>query len=225
MPIDPFGSKWLSNNDETAIDRLRRASTCVDLSRGGLVYAYGAPQDSLYGVVTGQVRVFVITNEMHPALGHIHAPGAWFGEVESILQIDSYVQMEADVETQLVRIRVKEFRILAAEYPNLWESVTRLTALNLWYATCAANDLALRTPRQRIAASVLRLAGYRAATQGNPPINSLRVSQQEIADLSNVARTTASRLLHEFQEKEILCLDYGRIIVLDAKRLAEVLDL
>ena len=225
MPVDPFVSKWLSINDVTAIDRLRRMASYVDLPRGGLVYAYGVPQKYLYGVVTGQVRVFVTTNEMHPALGHVHAPGAWFGEVESILNIDSYVQMEADVDTQLVRIGIKDFRTIAAEYPKLWESVTKLTAFNLWLATCAANDLALRTPRQRIAASVLRLTGHRAATQGNPPIDSLRASQQEIADLSNVTRTTAAKLLHEFQDTKMLRLDYGRIIILDAKRLSELLDL
>lgn len=223
--IDPFTAHWLAGNNTKAIDALKQAATVLDLPRGGIVYAYGAPQKNIYGVVKGQVRVFVTTNEMHAALGHIHAPGAWFGEVESVLAMDSYVQMEADTDTQLLRIGINQYRRTATEHPKLWESVTRLTAFNLWYATCAANDLVLRTPQQRIAASVLRLSGHRAATQGNPPIDSIRASQQEIADLSNVARTTCSKILHEYQDKAMIRLDYGRIAVLDPAKLAATLEL
>lgn len=224
MSVDPFSSLWLKGNSSTSLDLLKRSAATVDLSRGGTVYAQGALQSSLWGVVSGQVRVFVTTNELQPALGHIHAPGAWFGEVESVLNVPSYVQIEADTDTRLVKIDLGRYRKIANSHPMLWESVTRLTAFNLWYATCVANDLALRRPRQRLAASVLRLSGYRAATQGNPPINNLRASQQEIAVLSNVARTTASKLLNEFQDDQMLRLDYGRIILLDAGRLAATLE-
>ena len=137
---------------------------------------------------------YEITNEMHPALGHIHGPGTWFGEVESILEIDSYVQMEADAGTNLCRIELRKFRDIAAGCPKLWEAITRLTAYNLWLAT-----------------------------QGSPPLDSIRASQQEIADLANVARTTASKILNEMQDSGMLRLDYGRIAILDEENLTAML--
>lgn len=221
---DPFEAQWLTGTQAAAIGALRAAAIPIDLPRGGVVYAHGRPQKSIYGILTGQVRVIVSTNEMHPALGHIHGPGGWFGEVESILGIDSYVQMEADVKTRLCRISLRRFRAVAAGYPQLWEATTRLTAYNLWLATSAANDLLLRTPLFRIAAVLLRLSGRRAATQGSSPLNSIRASQQEIANLANVARSTASKILNGLQNDGVLCLDYGRVAILDTQKLAVMLE-
>ena len=102
--------------------------------------------------------------------------------------------------------------------------LARLAACNLWYATSAAKDLVLRTPRERLAAALLRLSGHRAATQGTPPLQSIRASQQEIADLANVSRTTASGLLHDFQDAGLITLDYRRIGILVAEGLAATLD-
>jgi CRP-like cAMP-binding protein len=221
---DLFSASWLQNLPADARQRLRKVCTAVDFPRGGFVYRFGAEQDRLWAVQGGQVRVLVSTNEMHPVLGHIHGPGAWFGEVEFSLSVAAYVEMEAVAGTRLFRISRQAFERVADRHPQVWESVARLASMNLWYATSTANDLALRTSKKRVAAALLRLSGHRAAIQGNPPLERISARQQEVADLANVARTTASKILSEFRDRRIIELEYGSITVAAPSKLSGVLQ-
>lgn len=222
--MDPFESSWLRNLSPQAIDGLRERCSLVPFPSGSCIYRIGLNQDSLWGVLDGQVRVLVATNELPPVLGHIHAPGAWFGEVEFTLSHPAYVEMQAAGDTRLYRIEHSAFRDLSQQHPQLWESVARLACLNLWLTTAAANDLVLRTAEMRIAAVLLRLSGHRSAIQGSPPLTTVHANQQEIASLANVARTTASKTLQKFREQGAIGLDYGRVSMIRPQQLEQLLD-
>jgi CRP-like cAMP-binding protein len=208
-----FKAAWLANLPTAAAEQLMAVCRSMAFDDGDYIYQLGARQDRLWGVESGQVRVHVATNEMHPVLGHIHTPGAWFGEVELVLGQPAYVAMQAAGPTRLRVIDASQFRQLARRHPELWESVARLASLNLWLATLAANDMALRAARQRMAAVVLRLSGNRGAFQNAQPVDSIHATQQELADLANVARATASKALLEFQSLGYLELNYGIVIL------------
>lgn len=220
---DVFQVDWLEPVPDDIRGLLEDQATRLTFNEPGTVYRIGRDQGSIFGVRRGQVRVMVETNEMAPMLGHIHAPGAWFGEVEMLLRTPAYVGMEAVAGTELVRVEGRRFNALAERHGCLWQALARLASLNLWYATSVANDLALRTSRKRLAATLLRLTGWRAAAQGNPPIDVIAANQQEVADLANVARSTASKLLQEFRRAGVLRLDYGQIAVLDHEPLEHTL--
>lgn len=221
---DVFRSAWLDNLSPGAVEALRASCTSFRVPHGKTVYPLGAHQGRLWAVADGQVRVHVATNEMQSVLGHIHTPGSWFGEVEFVLSQPAYVEMVAAGDTLLYRVDGNAFRRLAAMHPELWESVARLASLNLWMATAAANDLALRTSQKRIAAVILRLSGNRAAVQNNIPVDCIYASQQDVADLANVARTTAWKILKEFEKRGVVGLEYGRILIRSKPDLITVLE-
>jgi CRP-like cAMP-binding protein len=222
-PSTVFDASWLSNLSRDALDAFRASCSFVKVPNGHSIYRLGSRQNRLWGVAEGQVRVHVATNEMQPVLGHIHTPGSWFGEVEFVLSQPAYVEMAAAGDSMLCRVDGKNFRRLARQFPELWESVARLASLNLWMATSAANDLALRTGQKRIAAVILRLSGNRAAVQNNAPVDTIHASQQEVAELSNVARTTAWKILKEFRKLGLIELDYARVTILSRQGLLDVL--
>lgn len=218
-----FSSSWLHDVRDGVIDKLRELADQIDLRDQDVVYAEGVEQQYLWGVVRGEVRVHVAMNEMEPTLGHIHRPGAWLGESEPILGIPGIVEMRAAGDTTMARIAYPRFRALANKNPELWEALTRLTSMNQLLAMSAANDLALRTGRKRLAAALLRLSGHRGVLQGSHTTTNLKVTQQEIAGLANLARSKTANHLASLADEKLIQLEYSRISILDISGLREII--
>lgn len=221
--FDVFSSAWLHDVPANALDLLRQITEFVDFKDKDTIYALGGPQEWVWGIADGRVKVLVAMTEMDPVLGHIHHPGAWFGESEVIHAIDGLVEMKAVGETRLSKVPYAKFRKIANEHPALWEAFARLTSMNQLLAMSAANDLALRTSRQRLAATLMRLCGRRGVMQGSRASNIVNASQLEIAPLANVSASKASVHLGELAGEGFIRLEYGRIDVLDEAGLLGVI--
>ena len=224
QPFPVFSSAWLRGVSGESLQKLKQISEIVDYKDKETIYAIGGPQNFLYGTVSGKVQVRLALTEMEPVLGHIHHPGAWFGESELLLDVDGLVEMKAAGDVRLVRITYSRFRPLANARPDLWEAFARLTSMNQLLAMSAANDLAQRTTRKRIAAALLRLGGWRGALQGAEPADTVVASQQELADLSNIALSKISVYLGEMADEGLIRLEYGRTVLVDLDGLRRVVE-
>ena len=219
-----FSAAWLRDVPEKIVADLAVLGEEVSFGDKAVVYAQDAEQTCLWGVVRGQVRVMVTLNELEATLGHIHHAGAWLGESEPLLGLPGLVEMRSSGETVLVRIPFPRFRRLANVYPELWEALARLTAMNQLLAMSAANDLALRTGRHRIAASLLRLGGHRGVLQGSATTQEIKITQQELSNLSNLAPSKVSPHLKALEAGNFIQLRYGKITIIDIEGLSSSID-
>jgi len=213
--IDVFASAWLRDLPVEQVRRLTGIAEFVDFQSDDTVYAISGPQEHLWGVSTGQVRVHVALNEEEPLLGHIHRAGAWFGEAELIQNVDGLVEMKTYGETKLAKIPYIHFRKLANDTPELWESFARLMSMNLLLAMSAANDLTLRKSKDRIAATLMRLSGRRGVVQGSRTSDEVQINQRELARLANIAPSKASIHLRALANEGFIELRYGSIGLCD----------
>ncbi|MGI9525019.1 MAG: helix-turn-helix domain-containing protein [Hyphomicrobiaceae bacterium] len=90
--------------------------------------------------------------------------------------------------------------------------------------SAAANDLALRSGRIRLAAVLLRLSGYRASLQQTEPSASIPANQREVASLANVSISRASDHLRAFCDAKMIRLEYGRIVILAFDKLEALIQ-
>lgn len=222
--LDAFGSAWLRGVPPVLVEKLRALSSRVRLRDKQVVYAQGVDQTCLWGVAQGEVRVQAALAELEPTLGHIHHPGAWLGESEPLLGLPGIVEMRAGGLTVVEKVTFTKFRALANVHPELWEALARLASMNQLVAMRAANDLALRTGRERLVAAILRLAGHRGILQGSSTTLELRVSHHDITGLANLARPKVSEHLKALAEHNLIKLDYGRITIRDVARLEAMIS-
>ena len=222
--FDVFASAWLHSVPTEIVRLIHPISEIIEYKNKDTIYALGGPQEYLWGVVGGRVNVLVAMSEMDPVLGHVHHPGAWFGESEVIHGIDGLVEMKAVGVTRVARLPYAAFRKHANSHPSLWEAFARLTSMNQLLAMSAANDLALRTSRQRLAATLLRLSGKRGVLQGSRPADTVRASQQDIATLANVSASKASAHLGTMANEGLIRLEYAQVAILDEAKLLEVIE-
>lgn len=206
------------------VEQLRRISNTIHYQNGDVVYAMGGPQDYLWGVKAGQLRVEVAMNEMEPVLGHIHHAGAWLGESEVLLGLPGLVEMRAIGDISMTRVKYNHFSILADKHPALWTGLARLTSFNQLLAMSAANDLVLRTSRQRLAATLLRLTGHRGVFQACATTESVLVTQSELANLTNLALSKTSDHLREMSKDGLIGLEYRRIVLRDFNGLGAIIS-
>jgi len=222
--FDVFNSAWLSGVSEESLTELKQLAEKVRFEDKATIYALGGPQNALWGVISGQVQVRVALVEMEPVLGHIHQPGAWFGESELLMGLDGLVEMKAVGPTIVAKVWYSQFRKIANEFPDLWEALARLTSMNQLLAMSAANDLVMRNSKSRIAAALLRLSGRRSVLQGSRHADIVHASQQEIAELSNISLSKASVLFGELVEMGLIRQEYGRIVLVNPDDLLDLIE-
>ncbi|WP_068113421.1 Crp/Fnr family transcriptional regulator [Tropicimonas marinistellae] len=221
---DVFAAAWLQGVSDRVLGEFAALGDEVSFADKSVVYAQDAEQTCLWGVISGQVRVMVTLNELETILGHIHHAGAWLGESEPVLSLPGLVEMRSSGETTLVRILYARFRALANRHPELWEALARLASMNQLLAMSAANDLALRTGRQRIAATLLRLGGHRGVLQRSATTRTISITQQELSDLANLAPSKVSPHLKFLEGKNLIRLGYGKVTITDIDGLSSSID-
>ena len=117
-------------------------------------------------------------------------------------------------DSELLHLPLPEIRQIVGANPEAWRLFALVTIGHLDMAIGASDDLMIRNHVNRCIAILLRLGGYR---RGSPPDFSpveIDVSQEEIAVLSNVARTTAGAVLRKLEEEGCIEQSYRRIRIL-----------
>jgi CRP-like cAMP-binding protein len=87
----------------------------------------------------------------------------------------------------------------------------------------AIADLMLRDTEARFIATVLRLAGIRDDETAKGRFD-VFFSQEEIAAMANVARTTANTILGKLQKEGAVEITYRRVVILDSAKLRQFLQ-
>ena len=222
--LKAFDAKWLRSVPGLVISELCSSADFITIPHGQIIYGLGTDQNWLWGLQRGCARVHVCMNEMEPILGHLHHPGAWFGETEVLQNISSPVEMRAAGEVSVVRIHYVKFRSLANQNPALWEALAILASMNQTLGMSAANDLVMRTSSKRLAAVLLRLSGDRANYQETTISTTIRANQDEIANLANLSISKTSEELAGFKKAKAVHHKYGKVEIIDSHKLQAILE-
>jgi len=221
MTSHALESAWLKHVPRDIKQKLYDLCKFERFERDTVIYHEGQGLTDLWAVSSGCVKVMVTFNEMETVLGHLHLPGAWFGESELVLDLPGLVEMRACSEVDLIRLPCQAFRHLANKHPELWEALARLSSMNQLLAMAAANDLVLTGGHRRVAATLLRLSGHRHVLQGSKTIRRLPVTQAEIAGLSNLAPSKTSQHLKTMVKQSLIELTYRQIALRDIEGLRQ----
>jgi CRP/FNR family transcriptional regulator, cyclic AMP receptor protein len=189
---------WLSGFPAHLQKVILDAGEWRDFAPGDTVYASGAIGDAIWGIASGSMKMFISAGEEHMRFCHLVGSGYWFGELELLLDIPRIIEMRIAEPARLLRLRMTDLRSIAGNFPDIWLSVARLAATNEALAAAGADDLMLRDPRKRLAATLLRLTGLRWNFQGRPVLNPVPVTILELSEAANLSRSVAAKIMSDF---------------------------
>jgi CRP/FNR family transcriptional regulator, cyclic AMP receptor protein len=190
---------------------------------GDAIYALGDPPGGMFGLVSGGLGITIAPNEIGPYFAHFARPGTWFGEAAAITGQPRRIGLMATRETELLHLPLHAIHEIVGKDPSAWRLFALISIGHLDVAIGACDDLMIRDHKSRFIAILLRLAGCRLATANGATPVEVDVSQEDLAVLANIARTTAGALLRRLEAAGLVELSYRRIRILAPGALKEML--
>jgi CRP-like cAMP-binding protein len=194
------------------------------IDAGSAISHAGDTGNSVMGLARGTTSISTALTSPDANIVSIGHPGLWFGYVPMFTQIARVVSVTARTNVHLAFISETEVERLLASNPQWWR---HFAALGIMYGNTAINiaaDLMIRDSRRRCISSILRLADCRFADRpGGRPIEA-PLSQEELAAMSNLSRTSVSTIVRDLEDEGLITLGYRTIVLVDTDRLRAIVD-
>lgn len=186
--------------------------------QGETVYRLGDPAGGIYFICDGGMRVEIATGAQNTFIAHYLPQGIWFGEPSALTGQPRMVGVIAAQDSEMLHVSLPHLNQLTALYPEILRHLAGITQMYLRTAIGAIADLMIRDTDVRFVATLLRLAGIRDVEN---PAGRFEVffSQEEIAAMANVARTTANSILRKLEKDGLIEITYRRIVIVNGTAL------
>lgn len=184
----------------------------VAVRRGELLYEKGAPSDRLYGLISGQLKVFTAPEAGREISLDLIAPGELIGELAIIDGAPRHASVAALATSELAAIERCELARLLARRPELHATISAAAARSAARLAQRAEDTAFLSIERRLERALDDLAGRFGERVGEGI--RIRLRQQDIADMLGVSRESVSRALSAEVRHGRIALGRGSIVVL-----------
>lgn len=211
---------WLSITSPEFREAVSERLVVRSYKPGDVIYRAGDPPGGLWAVVHGGIEIGSATQAM--TFGR---PGMWFGEAPLVIGIPTrQVSVAAAQPTTMATLPLADCRAILGADPSGWRWLAFLSCALQVITLDAFKDQLLRDPRKRTAALLLRLSGAMHARFWPLDPSPIRLSQDKIAQILNLSRTSVVSILQRFAELELIRLKYRSILVVDGIGLRRVID-
>lgn len=197
--------------DTLSAELLSQLAECGDakwFARNQTLIVEGEVSDSLFVLISGQLKVFTRDNKGRELVYNILQPGEFFGE----LFLDGgprSASVKAVVDSQCVVIDEAAIRVFMQTYPEFAECLVYKLIARVRHATELSKSLALHDVYER----TVDLLNKVASTEGDLRVVPAAMTQQEIADRVGATREMINHILRDLTRGGFLAKDENRRLV------------
>ena len=189
----------------------------------GIQYA-GEFGGTVTGIARGNALLTTSLSSPDSPTMHIMSPGEWFGFIPIFMGGSRPNSIVARTDVVLASVSQAELEAFLAPRPEWWREVGKLGILSANLATGVAADMMIRESRRRCAASLLQIANCRHSDPSGSQPASTPLSQEELAAISNLSRTSISSILRDFEEAGLIKLGYRSFTLTQPHKLRDLVD-
>jgi CRP/FNR family transcriptional regulator, cyclic AMP receptor protein len=211
-------SEWFAALDPAFQQAVSGSSRVIAFAAGQSVFHRGDPSDGIYCVLSGAVCFGAISASGKGSIvAQTEAP-QWFGEIALFDGGTRTHDAWADTASALLHLPLRHLTKILADDPQRWQQMGRLLVHKLRIALSLHEDMALESPRVRLARCLINLSeGYGQRKAG--PSSSLRISQERLGMMLSLSRQTVNELLGQLEQEQLIRCQRGGVRVLDWSRL------
>jgi CRP/FNR family transcriptional regulator, cyclic AMP receptor protein len=177
--------------------------------KGGIIFSEGATCCFYHQLVSGRVRWVNINDEGKEFIQTMIEPGECFGEMP-LFDDETYAATAiADGDAVVIRLHKPVFSQLIKESQDIHFKFSRLLAQRIRFKFMLLKSLAFRDPENRISA----LLNYLKKENKNfcNGCNQLKLTRQQIADMTGLRVETVIRSMRHMHEKGSLLINKGKV--------------
>lgn len=179
---------------------------------GQVLLSRGQPTSAAWLVVSGRIRISVITQEGEEQLIRWMLPGEIAGLSSVFAQANNPADMVSHGITQVLHIERARLIELIGRDPLVALDLLRILGLRINQLFDNLADQGMHSLELRVWASLERIAKYNSTVV--PDGVMLRVSQSDLAQASSASRQRVNQQLRHFQEQGLIRLGYRNIVLL-----------
>lgn len=178
-----------------------------------IIFREGTHCQFYYQLVTGRIRWVNIDEEEKEFLQTMIEGGECFGELPLFDDGPFAATAIAEEESVIIRLHKPTFLALLKENSEIHFSFSQLLAKRVRFKFLLLKSLALHAPEARIAT----LLNYLKAENKNfcPKCNQLKLTRQQIADMTGLRVETVIRAMRNMHEKGELMIEKGKVYYSD----------
>lgn len=179
------------------------------VSTGEVIFQESASCHFYYQLVSGCVKWINIDEEGGQFIQTIIDPGECFGEIPLFDDGPYAATAIAEEDSVLIRLHRSSFLQLLKDSPEIHFAFSRLLAKRVRFKFLLLKSLAQSAPEARIAT----LINYLKAENKNfcPKCNQLKLTRQQIADMTGLRVETVIRAMRHMHEKGELVIEKGKV--------------
>ncbi|HWR65995.1 MAG TPA: Crp/Fnr family transcriptional regulator [Bellilinea sp.] len=194
-------------------------------SLGDFLYYSGDPAESLYIIAEGRVKLLRHTTSGKDVLLDLLIPGEFFGGLSTASGSTYFETAQALTSVCALTISRDNFRAILTRYPDVGMQVLDLVTARLEAAHATIQQLSSQSADQRIAYTLLNLAGKLGETHEVGLLIQTPLSRDELADMTATTPETVSRVISQFQRDGYINTGREWIAVTDLSALREIAEI
>ena len=215
---------FLGQLPDAALDTMMQRGQARTYAKGEFVFRRGDPGDRIMLLITGGIKLAIISAKAKEVVLHFVGAGDVFGEIGALDGKPRTGNAIALQESEVFIVRSRDLLpALMACPPAMLEMARMLCALaRIRMSLFEDQTLDMRT---RIARGLLRLADQLGRRRKDGICLELSATQEELGNHLGLARANVSRQLGELKALDVIRSDGGRrIVIADERKLVELAE-
>lgn len=192
-----------------------------EVAAGQPIYSASDLHADFCGIVDGSVEIYSRYGAGDNPMLHLSHEGSWIGYGAAVRGQPLRVTTVARTNVLLACVPWRAMQELLRERPEWWQFIARATLEYGDIAISGYADSLIQDNDRRCACTLLRVAGLQFPRRSRPERRSVPITQDELATLVNVSRTTLLQILRRFEERGLVEQAYRALRVVDAAGLRE----
>jgi CRP/FNR family transcriptional regulator len=164
----------------------------------------------MYSVLEGMVKVFYTTEEGKESIVAFHGAGESFGEVSLIDQLTTPATVAAQEKSLVLIISRDDFFEIIQSQPKVMYNLYQMLAGRLRHSWGQVRMLHFNDASNRIMAAIKDMAAERGEASAGGVLLPLRLTHQNIADMTGLTRETVTRVIDKWKKANLITIDANR---------------
>jgi CRP/FNR family cyclic AMP-dependent transcriptional regulator len=208
--------------DAKMLDQLVSSTVVVSYGNRQRIFDKGDEGDRLLGVLTGQVRIYVMSSEGRELIMNVLMPGELFGEISLIDGKPRSASAVSIGATDLLHIRRQDFLAILKKECTICLRFMEILCERVRWTSGLLEDASLLDLPSRLAKRLLNLAHGIGEKQGDGIRIGLKLSQTDLGNMLGVTREAVNKQLREWKRDEIVDMHEGQIVIVDPQALEDL---
>lgn len=215
LDLEILRKGWFGSLPEPLQSRIVERSRTRSFRKGEFLIRQGDAGKGMQGLLSGRTHHVRQINEAEEVLLHVGEPGIWVGEYPLLSGDHSIASVIAATPVRTLFLPVREYEEILDDEPRYLRYFCRLLAHRFAVALRALTESHRLAPEDWLLSrleSILELQRTDAATM--PRVDTITLSQSELANMVGLSRQTLSVLLGRLVKRTEIEVGYRSIRVL-----------